>query len=144
MTIALIRDGEYVLISGATTTEYAAQVAAVERPSRIPARLLVVSPPEPAATSPTPTADTSAATQKRRVGRSLPSASPRSAAKIGIAPRTRPIVDAVVTSSAKTNESWFSQSVPAASARTGRCLRSTRRVRSMYSVIATKMTPANA
>ena len=37
--------------------------------------------------------------------RSRPSASPKSAAKIGIAPRSRPIVDAVVASSASTNES---------------------------------------
>ena len=53
-----------------TTTEYAAQVAAVERPSRIPASCSETSPPEPAATSPTPTNETSAASQKRPVGRS--------------------------------------------------------------------------
>ena len=94
-------------MSGATVTEYAAHVAAVESPSRIPPMLAVVSPPLPAATKPTPTNEMSAAAQNRGVGTSVPSASPKSAAKIGIAPRTRPIVEAVVTSSAKTNESWF-------------------------------------
>ena len=42
-------------------------------------------------------AEIAAATQKRALGRSVPSASPKSAAKIGIAPRTSPIVDAVVS-----------------------------------------------
>jgi hypothetical protein len=37
----------------------------------------------------------------------VPATSPKRAAKIGIAPRTRPIVDAVVASSANTNPSWF-------------------------------------
>ena len=35
-TTALTRDGEYVRMSGATATEYAAQVAPVASPSRIP------------------------------------------------------------------------------------------------------------
>ena len=38
MTTALTRDGEYVSMSGATATEYAAQVAAVTSPSSDPAR----------------------------------------------------------------------------------------------------------
>src|ERR671919_1694311 len=98
-----MRDGVYVRMRGATVTEYAAHVAAVESPSRIPQRLAVVSPPLPTATSPTPTKETSAATQNRGVGRSVPSASPKRAAKIGIAPSTSPIVEAVVRSSANTN-----------------------------------------
>ena len=36
MTTALTRDGEYVCMSGATATEYAAQVAQIARPRRIP------------------------------------------------------------------------------------------------------------
>ena len=94
-------------MSGPTITEYAAQVAAVASPSRIPTALAVASPPLPAATRATPTKDMAAATQKRDVGRSVPRASPNSAAKIGIAPRTRPIVEAAVRSRAKTKESWL-------------------------------------
>ncbi len=120
ITRALTRDGEYVAISGATITEYAAQVAPVESPSRIPTALPETSPPEPRATSATPTNEIAAATRKRPVGRSVPRTSPKNAAKIGIAPRRSPIVDAVVASSAKTNESWFSQRHAAASPTIGR------------------------
>ena len=89
-----------------------------------------MSPPAPAATSATPSADIAAATQKREVGRSVPSARPKSAAKIGMAPRTSPIVEAVVRSSANTNESWLRKSSPAASTRIARWRRETRSVRS--------------
>ena len=57
---------------------------------------------------------------------------------------TSPIVEAVVWSSAKTNESWFSQSTSAASTRSGRCRRSNRSVRSAKRVSATKISPASA
>ena len=63
-----------------------------------------------------PAKETAAASQKRRLRRSRPSASPKSAAKIGIAPRMSPIVEAVVMSSARTKQSWLSQSVTAANA----------------------------
>ena len=89
-----------------------------------------MSPPAPTATSATPSADIAAATQKREVGRSVPSARPKSAAKIGMAPRTSPIVEAVVRSSANTKETWLRKSSPAASTRIARWRRETRSVRS--------------
>ncbi len=87
----------------------------------------------PTATSPTPTNETAAPSQKRPLSCSRPSARPKSAAKIGMAPRMRPIVDAVVMSSAKTKQTWLSQSTTAANASTGRCRRSIRSVRSTRS-----------
>ncbi len=69
-------------------------------PSAIPSRLADTSPPAPAATSPTPANETTEAPQKRRDIRSSPSASPIKAAKIGVAPRSSAIVDALVESSA--------------------------------------------
>ena len=87
-------------------------------------------PDEPSATSPTPANETLAASQNRRERRSSPKASPIRAAKIGVAPRIRAIVEALVCSSANTNESWFSQRQSAA--RTTRP-RSERRIRSVRS-----------
>ena len=77
-------------------------------------------------------------------GCSRPRASPKSAAKIGMAPRIRPIVEAVVLSSAKTNDTWFSQSTTAANASTGMCRRWILSVRSTRSVRARKIAPASA
>ena len=80
-------------------TEYAAQEAAVATPSAIPFEPPAMWP-EPAATRPTPPKETAAPSQNRAPGRSVPRPSPRSAAKIGVAPRISPIVEAVVPSSA--------------------------------------------
>jgi len=75
------------------------------KPSRIPTCEAETSPPAPSATNATPTAEIAAAIQKRRDGYSVPRRSPSTAVKIGIAPRSRPIVEAVLRLSAKTNES---------------------------------------
>jgi hypothetical protein len=99
-TTALMRDGEYRRISWVTTAEYAAQVAAVRTPSITPPTPPWISPPDPSATKPTPTKETTAPHQNRTVSRSVRVASPISAAKIGVAPRTSPTTDADVVSSA--------------------------------------------
>ena len=69
-------------------------------PSRFPRRSAEKLPPEPAATSPTPASETAAASQKRLESRSSPSASPISAAMIGVAPSSSASVDAVEASTA--------------------------------------------
>src|SRR6266516_4915560 len=143
MTTALMREGEYVRMRGATTTEYAAQVAAVHSPRTIPRRLVESSLLEPTATRPTPRNETAAATQNRFDGRSVPRTSPKSAAKMGMAPSTSPMVEAVVVFSAKTNESWLSQSMTAARASSGRSRRETRSVRSVARAIPTNTSAAS-
>ena len=72
MTTALIRDGEYVRMSGAMATEYAAQVAAVDEPEEDARRGSPdTSPPEPTATRATPTNETRCGEpEARRSGRS--------------------------------------------------------------------------
>ena len=65
-TIELIRYGEYDRMSGAMATEYAAHVAAMPTATRMPARSPEKSPPEPAATRPTPQNETPAASENRR------------------------------------------------------------------------------
>ena len=95
-----MRDAEYVRISGVTSIEYAAQVAAVRIPSSTPPRSPESSPPEPSATSATPLNERRAPVQKRDESRSVPSASPAQAAKIGVAPRISASTEAVVVLSA--------------------------------------------
>jgi hypothetical protein len=69
-------------------------------PSRSPRTSPEIPLLEPSATKPTPANETAAAIQNLRDRRSSPSASPISAAKIGVAPRIRAIVEALVFSSA--------------------------------------------
>src|SRR6476619_1705820 len=64
-------------MSVATATEYAAQVAGTASPRRIPSSPPETSCPEPSATSATPSDETAAAIQKRRVSRSRPSTIPK-------------------------------------------------------------------
>ena len=107
-------------MSGVTATEYAAQVAAVTSPSRIPpsSRRTRRRPRRRRRARPRRN-EIAAAAQKRLPSRSRPSASPNSAAKIGIVPMSRPIVDALVASSASTKQTWLSQSSTAVSEKHG-------------------------
>ena len=107
-TTALIRVAEWRRISGVTRIEYAAHVAAVSTPKSTPPRSPESSPPEPSATSATPAKERSAPSQKRVGGDSTRAAIPKSAAKIGVAPRMSPSTEAVERSSAETNATWLS------------------------------------
>ena len=78
-------------------TEYAAQVAAAATASRSPPTSPESPPPDPTATSATPANDTALAIQKIRDSRSRPNARAISAAKIGVDPRMRATVVAVVS-----------------------------------------------
>ena len=117
-------------------------MAAVAIPSRTPRRSPETSP-LPSATSPTPANEITAAIQKRRDSRSSPSASPITAANTGVAPRMSAIVDAVVFSSAYTNESWLRKINSAASATSGRSRRAIRSVRSPTRTITRKTAVAS-
>ena len=111
------------------------------RPRTIPPRSCASSPPPEPAAEPHPDRRDARGRPEARAAAPVPSASPRKPAKIGIAPRTRPIVDTLVTSTAKT-KSWLRKSMPAATARSGRSRRWTRGVRSAYRVSPTKVSPA--
>ena len=132
-------------MSGVTATEYAAHVAAVARPRRMrrgsrrrrrrprrPRRARRRRPRSP------PRARSAASGARGRVR------APKSAVKIGIAPSSSPIVDAVVTSSANTKRELVEPERAAASARTGRWRRSIRSERSTERVRPTKIAAASA
>src|SRR5437762_10689672 len=101
-------------MSGATTTEYAAQVAAVATASTSPATSPETPPPEPTATSAPPPNETTLAAQNNRESRSSPAARAIRAAKIGVEPRMSATVVAVVSLTAYMYASWFSQTPTAA------------------------------
>ena len=84
-------------MSGAIATEYEPQVNAVPIASASPT-MLPEKPPEPDATKPTPTIETTVATQKSRVSRSSPTELAIRPMKIGVVPRKRVTVAAVVLS----------------------------------------------
>src|SRR6185437_14075875 len=96
-TCELILKGLYRRISGAIVREYAAQATAAESATRFPKRSPPSPPPEPAAISPTPTNETSAAAQNIRGGCSSPTRVAMIAAQIGTVPSIKPIVDALVS-----------------------------------------------
>ena len=87
-------------MSGAIATEYAAHVAEMPTATRIPARSPEKSPPEPAATTPTPPNETPAASQKRPVMRSTPASDPKSAGEHRHRAENEATVVAVVSFSA--------------------------------------------
>ncbi len=87
-------------MSGVISTEYPAQVAAVNTASVSP-NSRPEKPPEPEATNPTPTSETTVAIQKPRPIRSSPTTLARTPMKIGVAAeeerdgRRRGLVDRV-------------------------------------------------
>ena len=79
---------------------YAAQLIAVSTPRSTPPRSPESAAPEPTATSPTPAKESTAPAQKRGGGLSIPLTIANSPANTGVAPRIRPMTEAVIRSSA--------------------------------------------
>src|SRR3954454_2327413 len=100
-------------MSGVIATEYIPQVIAVATARPSPPTW-PENPPEPVATSPTPTIDTAVAIQKPRPIRSSPITLATTPMKIGVVPRKSVTVAAEVLSTEYTKQSWFTKIIDAA------------------------------
>src|SRR6266550_4597153 len=120
-------------MSGAITTEYPAHEIVVPTASASPPTLLE-KPPLPAATKPTPMKAAAAATQKPVDRRSIPKSEAIRPVKIGSAPRISATVDADVSCTEITKQSWLRKMSRPPSATSRTSLRAIRNERSRRQV----------